>query len=246
MNCAGIPSGLLESELFGAERGAFTGSVARKVGRIELADGGTLFLDEIGEILPSLQPKLLRVLQEQEFERLGGTRTLKVDFRLIAATNRDLRQEVHAGHFRSDLYYRLSVFPIVLPPLRDRPGDIPALVEHFVQKYAGRMRKKITTIPKNTLSALQDWRWPGNIRELENFIERSVILTNGSVLSSPLGLLDAREALESEVSEDSAATLASVKREHIMDALRSSKVESVVLTELPPDLDSNGQPSSPR
>jgi PAS domain S-box-containing protein len=222
VNCAAIPSGLLESELFGAERGAFTGAVTRKIGRVELADGGTLFLDEIGEILPSLQPKLLRVLQEQEFERLGGTRTLKVDFRLIAATNRDLLKEVQASHFRSDLYYRLSVFPIMLPALRDRADDIPALVEHFVQKYAGRMGKTITSVPKSTISALQNWRWPGNIRELENFIERSVILTNGSVLSSPLGLLDAREMAEPDV-EGFTATLANVQREHILDALRRTK-----------------------
>ena len=223
VNCAAIPSGLLESELFGAERGAFTGAAARKIGRIELADGGTLFLDEIGEILPSLQPKLLRVLQEQEFERLGGIRTLKVDFRLIAATNRDLLDEVQASHFRSDLYYRLSVFPIVLPPLRDRADDIPALVEHFVQKYATRMGKTITSIPKSTVSALQNWKWPGNIRELENFIERSVILTNGSVLSAPLPMQNAQESVEPEASDISTATLASVQRQHILDALRYSK-----------------------
>jgi formate hydrogenlyase transcriptional activator len=223
VNCAAIPSGLLESELFGAERGAFTGAVTRKIGRIELADGGTLFLDEIGEILPSLQPKLLRVLQEQEFERLGGTRTLKVDFRLIAATNRDLLQEVQASHFRSDLYYRLSVFPIMIPPLRDRVGDIPALVEHFVKKYAKRMGKTITSIPKSTLSALQDWKWPGNIRELENFIERSVILTNGSVLSAPLGILAPHAGVEHDLNDISTATLANVQRQHILEALRCSK-----------------------
>ncbi len=223
VNCAAIPSGLLESELFGAERGAFTGAVTRKIGRIELADGGTLFLDEIGEILPSLQPKLLRVLQEQEFERLGGTRTLKVDFRLIAATNRDLLQEVQASHFRSDLYYRLSVFPIVLPALRDRVDDVPALVEHFVQKYAKRMGKKITSIPKRTLSTLQNWKWPGNIRELENFIERSVILTTGSVLSAPLSILDPDEGIDREATDTSIATLANVQRQHILDALRCSQ-----------------------
>ena len=223
VNCAAIPSGLLESELFGAERGAFTGAVTRKIGRIELADGGTLFLDEIGEILPSLQPKLLRVLQEQEFERLGGTRTLKVDFRLIAATNRDLLQEVQASHFRSDLYYRLSVFPIMLPALRDRVDDVPALVEHFVQKYAKRMGKKITSIPKRTLSTLQNWKWPGNIRELENFIERSVILTTGSVLSAPLSILDPDEGIDREATDTSIATLANVQRQHILDALRCSQ-----------------------
>lgn len=221
VNCAAIPSGLLESELFGAERGAFTGAVARKIGRIELADGGTLFLDEIGEILPALQPKLLRVLQEQEFERLGGTRTLKVDFRLIAATNRDLISEVRSHHFRSDLYYRLSVFPIALPPLRERVDDIPALVEHFVQKYARRMGKAITSIPKSTMDALLQSRWPGNIRELENFIEHSVILTSGSALAAPLGMLGEHltpEREEKTVTADE--TLASVQREQIMEALR--------------------------
>jgi len=223
VNCAAIPSGLLESELFGAERGAYTGAVARKIGRIELADGGTLFLDEIGEILPSLQPKLLRVLQEQEFERLGGTRTLKVDFRLIAATNRDLLHDVQASQFRSDLYYRLSVFPIMLPPLRNRADDIPPLVEYFVQKYATRMGKSITSIPRTTISALQNWRWPGNIRELENFIERSVILTNGSVLSAPLGMLDPHDGVEDEGTDISIETLATVQRQHILDALRYSK-----------------------
>jgi len=223
VNCAAIPSGLLESELFGAERGAFTGAFARKIGRIELADGGTLFLDEIGEILPSLQPKLLRVLQEQEFERLGGTRTLKVDFRLIAATNRDLLSEVRSNHFRSDLYYRLSVFPIHLPALRERVPDIPALVEHFLQKYARRMGKNITSIPKNTMDALLCSKWPGNIRELENFVERSVILTHGSVLTAPLGMLDERVAQgPDKVVETVTETLAKVQREHILDALRRS------------------------
>jgi formate hydrogenlyase transcriptional activator len=226
VNCAAIPSGLLESELFGAERGAFTGAVTRKIGRIELADGGTLFLDEIGEILPSLQPKLLRVLQEQEFERLGGTYTLKVDFRLIAATNRDLISEVQNNRFRSDLYYRLSVFPISLPPLRDRVDDIPALIEHFVQKYASRMGKAITSIPKSTMDALLNWRWPGNIRELENFIERSVILTNGSVLMAPLGMLDEHTVHQHEPNEETATvneTLVNLQREHIIEALRRSK-----------------------
>jgi len=224
VNCAAIPSGLLESELFGAERGAFTGAVTKKIGRIELADGGTLFLDEIGEILPSLQPKLLRVLQEQEFERLGGTRTLKVDFRLIAATNRDLPSEVRTSHFRSDLYYRISVFPISLPPLRERVDDIPALVEHFVQKYAVRMGKTITSIPKSTMEMLLEWNWPGNIRELENFVERSVILTSGSVLTAPLGMLQERLAHDEEAGKGPVPeTLASVQREHIVEALRKSK-----------------------
>ena len=189
LNCAAIPSGLLESELFGNEKGAFTGAVSRKIGRLELADKGTLFLDEIGEIPLELQPKLLRVLQDQEFERLGGTQTLKVDFRLIAATNRDLADGVRAEEFRSDLYYRLNVFPIRVPPLRERREDIRLLVEHFVQKFARRMNKSITSIPKRTMDGLMGWVWPGNVRELENFIERSVILTQGSVLVSPLGEL---------------------------------------------------------
>jgi PAS domain S-box-containing protein len=190
MNCAAIPSGLLESELFGNEKGAFTGAVSKKIGRLELADKGTLFLDEIGEISLDLQPKLLRVLQDQEFERLGGTHTVKVDFRLIAATNRNLADSVRENEFRSDLYYRLNVFPIRLPPLRERRDDIRLLAEHFVQKYALRMKKSITSIPKRNMDALMGWEWPGNVRELENFIERSVILTQGSVLVSPLSELE--------------------------------------------------------
>lgn len=188
-NCAAIPSGLLESELFGHEKGAFTGAVARKLGRLELADRGTLFLDEIGEISLHLQPKLLRVLQDMEFERLGSTQTLKVNFRLVAATNRDLLDSVNKHEFRSDLFYRLNVFPIRVPPLRERREDIHALVEHFVQQCGGRMGKSITSIPKTTMDALMQWDWPGNVRELENFVERSVILTQGSVLQSPLGEL---------------------------------------------------------
>jgi PAS domain S-box-containing protein len=191
LNCAAIPSGLLESELFGHEKGAFTGAVARKLGRLELADRGTLFLDEIGEIPLSLQPKLLRVLQDMEFERLGGTQTLKVNFRLLAATNRDLLQSVKAHEFRSDLYYRLNVFPILIPPLRERREDIRPLVEHFVRKFAGQMKKSITSIPSRTMETLVRWEWPGNIRELENFMERSVILTPGSVLQAPLFELQA-------------------------------------------------------
>jgi len=191
LNCAAIPSGLPESELFGNEKGAFTGAVSRKIGRLELADKGTLFLDEIGEISLALQPKLLRVLQDQEFERLGGTHTLKVDFRLIAATNRDLAELVrHKNEFRSDLYYRLNVFPIRLPPLRERREDIRLLVEHFVLKCARRMTKEITSIPKKTMDELMGWEWPGNVRELENLIERSVILTQGSGLVAPLSELN--------------------------------------------------------
>jgi len=218
LNCAAIPSGLLESELFGNERGAFTGAVSRKIGRLELADKGTLFLDEIGEISLALQPKLLRVLQDQEFERLGGTQTLKVDFRLIAATNRDLADVVRQNEFRSDLYYRLNVFPIRLPPLRERREDIRLLVEHFVQKCARRMNKSITSIPKRTMDALMEWEWPGNVRELENFIERSVILTQGSVLVSPLSELAPIDVEEKSVDE----TLEATEREHILRALRQS------------------------
>jgi len=217
-NCAAIPSGLLESELFGNEKGAFTGAVSKKIGRIELADKGTLFLDEIGEIALALQPKLLRVLQDQEFERLGGTQTTKVDFRLIAATNRDLAELVQKREFRSDLYYRLNVFPIHVPPLRERREDIPLLVEHFVQKCARRMNKPITSIPKKTMDALQAWEWPGNIRELENFIERSVILTQGSVLVSPLGELKPVTRADNAANDN----LEAVEREHILRALRQS------------------------
>ncbi len=218
LNCAAIPSGLLESELFGNEKGAFTGAVSRKIGRLELADKGTLFLDEIGEISLALQPKLLRVLQDQEFERLGGTQTLKVDFRLIAATNRDLADVVRQNEFRSDLYYRLNVFPIRLPPLRERREDIQLLVEHFVQKCARRMNKSITSIPKKTMDALIQWEWPGNVRELENFIERSVILTQGSVLVAPLSELAPIGGEEKSVDE----TLEAKEREHILRALRES------------------------
>jgi PAS domain S-box-containing protein len=220
MNCAAIPSGLLESELFGNEKGAFTGAVSKKIGRIELADKGTLFLDEIGEISLPLQPKLLRVLQDQEFERLGGTHTLKVNFRLIAATNRDLLDAVREKEFRSDLYYRLNVFPIRVPPLRERRDDIRLLVEHFVQKFARRMNKSIASIPKKTMDALMAWDWPGNVRELENFVERSVILSQGSVLASPLCELQPMRAIAEQKSVDE--TLEATEREHILRALRES------------------------
>src|SRR5712671_3437470 len=182
LNCAAIPLGLLESELFGHERGAFTGAVARKVGRFEAADCGTLFLDEIGDIPLEVQPKLLRVLQEGEFERLGSTQTQRANVRLVAATNKDLAKLVAQNQFRNDLYYRLNVFPIVVPPLRDRGGDIPSLVMHFVSIYAERMNKKIETIPTRVMEALVSHSWPGNVRELQNFIERSVILTEGNIL----------------------------------------------------------------
>jgi formate hydrogenlyase transcriptional activator len=186
LNCAAIPLDLLESELFGHEKGAFTGAIAQKIGRFELADKGTLFLDEIGDIPQALQPKLLRVLQEQEFERLGSTRTHQVNVRLVAATNRDLAEMVNHGQFRSDLYYRLNVFPLQLPPLRERREDIPALVMHFVERFGRRMGREIDQIPPATMSALSAYPWPGNIRELQNLIERAVILSNDGVLPNPL------------------------------------------------------------
>ena len=206
LNCAAIPTGLLESELFGHERGAFTGAIAQKIGRLELADQGTLFLDEVGDIPIEIQPKLLRALQEREFERLGSNRTKKVDVRLVAATNRDLETMMENREFRSDLYYRLNVFPIRIPPLRERPGDIPLLVRYFTQKYGRRMQKQIESIPTVAMRKLASWHWPGNIRELENFIERSVILTHGAALQAPISelgnngrtvpVMDTREANE--------------------------------------------------
>jgi formate hydrogenlyase transcriptional activator len=189
LNCAAIPTGLLESELFGHERGAFTGAISQKLGRLELADQGSLFLDEVGDIPIDIQPKLLRALQEREFERLGSTRTKKVDVRLVAATNRDLEKMIEDREFRSDLYYRLNVFPIRIPPLRERPEDIPLLVRYFTQKYGRRMEKQIESIPAVAMKKLSGWHWPGNIRELENFIERSVILTHGTALQAPISEL---------------------------------------------------------
>ena len=186
LNCAAIPLDLLESELFGHEKGAFTGAIAQKIGRFEMADKGTLFLDEVGDIPAALQPKLLRVLQEQEFERLGSGRTHKVDVRLVAATNRDLVKMVARGHFRSDLYYRLNVFPILLPALRERREDIPALVTHFVNLFSRRMGKQVDSVPSETMAAFQWYSWPGNIRELQNLVERSVILSRDGVLPNPL------------------------------------------------------------
>ena len=186
LNCAAIPTGLLESELFGHEKGAFTGAITQKVGRMELADQGTLFLDEVGDIPPEIQPKLLRVLQEREFERLGSTHTRKVNVRLVAATNRDLEKMVADREFRNDLYYRLNVFPIRIPPLRERKEDIPLLVGYFVQKCAKQMQKRIDAIPASVMKGLTAWDWPGNIRELENFVERAVILTRGESLAAPL------------------------------------------------------------
>ena len=189
LNCAAIPTGLLESELFGHERGAFTGAIAQKIGRFELADQGTLFLDEVGDIPIEIQPKLLRASQEREFERLGSNRTNKVDVRLVAATNRDLQKMIENREFRSDLYYRLNVFPIHIPPLRERPEDIPLLVRYFTQKYGRRMQKQIQSVPTVAMRKLSSWHWPGNIRELENFIERSVILTHGAALQAPIAEL---------------------------------------------------------
>jgi formate hydrogenlyase transcriptional activator len=219
MNCAAIPFDLLESELFGHEKGAFTGAIAQKIGRFEMADTGSLFLDEVGDIPLALQSKLLRVLQEQEFERLGGTRTHQVNVRLVAATNRNLVDMVKRNEFRSDLFYRLNVFPIQLPPLRERRGDIPALVEHFVELYSRRMDKQIEQVGAETMSALSSYDWPGNIRELQNFIERSVILSDGSVLRPPLAELKSSAAIE----PSEATTLEQAERDHIRKTLEQTR-----------------------
>jgi formate hydrogenlyase transcriptional activator len=219
VNCAAIPLGLLESELFGHERGAFTGAVTRKVGRFEAANQGTLFLDEVGDIPPELQPKLLRVLQDGEFERLGSTQTQRANVRLIAATNKDLAKLVAQNQFRSDLYYRLNVFPIPIPPLRHRSGDIPLLVTHFVGIYSERMNKQIAWIPREAMEALIRHSWPGNVRELQNFIERSVILTSGNVLRPPLDSL--KPAAETESLR--AITLEDAEREHICKTLEQTR-----------------------
>jgi formate hydrogenlyase transcriptional activator len=221
LNCAAIPLDLLESELFGHEKGAFTGAIAQRIGRFEMADKGTLFLDEVGDIPPALQPKLLRVLQEQEFERLGSTRTRQVDVRLVAATNRDLTEMMKRGEFRSDLYYRLNVFPIRIPPLCERREDIPLLVQYFMQKYARRMGKRIETVPAATMQRLVDWSWPGNVRELQNMIERGVILSRGFVLEIPLTELE-QPATPAPGDNNGAATLEAFEREHILQALRHS------------------------
>jgi formate hydrogenlyase transcriptional activator len=218
INCAAIPTGLLESELFGHEKGAFTGAIAQKVGRFELAHQGTLFLDEVGDIPLELQSKLLRVIQEKEFERLGSTKTIKVNVRLVAATNQDLAQMVADKQFRSDLYYRLNVFPITVPPLRERPEDIPLLVRYFAQQYARQMKKKIETISAETMTSFSKYHWPGNIRELENLIERSVILSQGPVLRVSLGELKMQTTLAS----DGEATLEAAERKHILRALRET------------------------
>src|SRR5262245_40139793 len=221
LNCAAMPTGLLESELFGHEKGAFTGAISQKVGRFELAHQGTLFLDEVGDIPPELQPKLLRVLQEQEFERLGSTHTIKVDVRLVAATDRDLAQMVADGTFRADLYYRLNVFPVVLPPLRERPDDIPRLVRHFTQRFARRMGRRIETIPTDAMDALVGYPWPGNIRELENVIERAVILSPGTELQIPIGDLQPI-VLQVDKETDSLVSLEDAERKHILGALREA------------------------
>jgi formate hydrogenlyase transcriptional activator len=216
LNCAAIPTGLLESELFGHERGAFTGAIAQKLGRFELANKGTLFLDEVGDIPLELQPKLLRALQEHEFERLGSVRTIKVDVRLVAATNRDLSRMIADREFRSDLYYRLNVFPLSLPPLRERTGDIPMLVRYFTQKYSRRMNKQIQTIPSAAMEALARYAWPGNVRELENLIERAVILTRGVSLEIPLVELHVAPHAATPV------TLEDAERDHIRRVLEQA------------------------
>ncbi|MGA2908776.1 MAG: sigma 54-interacting transcriptional regulator [Terracidiphilus sp.] len=223
LNCAAIPAGLLESELFGHEKGAFTGAIARKIGRVELAHEGTLFLDEVGELPLDLQPKLLRALQEREIERLGGTRSIPVNVRLIAATNRDLAQMVAEKQFRSDLYYRLKVFPVSAPPLRERTADIPILVRHFVSRHARRMGKNIETIPPEAMAALVAWKWPGNIRELENFLERAVILSRGPQLHVPLAELEAMKEEDEDYEAATNPTLHAAERDHILRALREAK-----------------------
>ena len=219
LNCAAIPTGLLESELFGHEKGAFTGAINQKIGRLELADKGTLFLDEVGDIPLELQPKLLRVLQDQEFERLGSNKTIRVSVRLITATNQDLGKSVAERNFRSDLYYRLKVFPIQMPALRERRKDIPLLVRYFVQKFARRMNKQIETITSETMKSLMNWDWPGNVRELENFVERSVILTEGTLLRTPP--VEPREECETGATVDT--SFEGAEREHIIRILRETR-----------------------
>jgi formate hydrogenlyase transcriptional activator len=220
VNCAAIPTGLLESELFGHERGAFTGAIERRIGRFELANQGTIFLDEVGEVPVELQPKLLRVLQEREFERLGSSRTIHVDVRVVAATNSDLAKMVAEKRFRSDLYYRLNVFPMTLPPLRERPEDIPLLVHFFAHKFAQQMKKPIERIPKESMTALTSYNWPGNIRELQNLIERAVILSRGPTLEVPLAEL--KQSAEVVTDRTETMALETVEREHILHVLRES------------------------
>jgi len=217
LSCAAIPSGLLESELFGHERGAFTGAMMQTTGRFQLAHGGTLFLDEIGDLPLELQPKLLRVLQEREFERIGGARTIRVDVRVVAATNRDLAKMVEEGRFRADLYYRLNVFPIELPPLRERCEDIPLLVRHFAAQFAQRMRKEIHHIPSELMEVLRRHNWPGNVRELQNLVERAVIMSTGPELRLPVHEI---KHLVKRDEPSGMRTLADVERSHILDVLR--------------------------
>jgi formate hydrogenlyase transcriptional activator len=220
LNCAAIPAGLLESELFGHDRGAFTGAVSARLGRFQLADGGTLFLDEIGELPLELQPKLLRVLQDQMVEKLGSTRTIRIDVRIVAATNQNLARMVEERRFRPDLYYRLNVFPITLPPLRDRAEDIPALVEHFVQKFSHEMGRRIETIPSEVMDILKLYDWPGNIREMENIIKRAVIMSTGPALRPLLGEF---RRLPSQASPAAKRTLAEAERDHILEVLRDTR-----------------------
>jgi formate hydrogenlyase transcriptional activator len=219
LNCAAIPAGLIESELFGHERGAFTGALTQRIGRFEMANGGTLFLDEIGDLSLELQVKLLRVLQEQEFERLGSTRSIRVNVRLVAATNRDLSKMVANKEFRADLYYRLAVFPVSLPPLRDRPEDIPELVRHFVAKYSERMNKEVDDIPSETMDAMVAHDWPGNIRQLQNFVERGVIVSTGPVFQPPLSELKFQNHSVPKTSK----TLEDATRDHIVQTLEETK-----------------------
>src|SRR5271163_1515693 len=228
LNCAAIPTGLLESELFGHEKGAFTGAIAQRVGRFELANRGTVFLDEVGEIPLELQPKLLRVLQEREFERLGSTRTLRSDARLIAATNRDLKSMVEEQKFRSDLYYRLNVFPVRVPALRERPEDIPLLVRHFVQQFSRRLGKVIDAIPAETMTALTRYPWPGNIRELQNVIERAVILTNGPVLSVHIDDLRAPGPPAAPLSTSNGHAAPAASRRDLRSALEESERQHIM------------------
>jgi formate hydrogenlyase transcriptional activator len=223
LSIAALPVALIESELFGYEKGAFTGAATAKIGRLELANRGTLFLDEVGDIPPEVQPKLLRALQEREFERLGSTRTQRVDVRLIAATNRDLEQMIVDGLFRQDLYYRLNVFPLQVPALRDRPEDIPALVHHFLHKFARPLKRQITTIPTATMGALQHSFWPGNIRELENVVERAVILSSGPELKVPLADLQPTSPRSAAGSSAATGQLRNAERELILGALRKSR-----------------------
>jgi formate hydrogenlyase transcriptional activator len=222
LNCAAIPTGLLESELFGHERGAFTGAISQKIGRFEIAHQGTLFLDEIGEIPLELQPKLLRVLQEKEFERLGGTRTIRTDARLVAATNRDLKKMSEAGQFRTDLYYRLNVFPMTVPPLRDRKEDIAYLAMHFTREYSRRLGRNILSIPAASIDRLVRYHWPGNVRELQNLVERSVILSKGDTLHIPLQELEMPEPPAPETAAARPSTMQDVERETILRALRDT------------------------